>query len=336
MKKCPFCKKEIKKYDGNHIYRCSNLKDKNEIKFKFIEYNFPVISKKEVLVQQYEINLMSLPDIKDKYNIDYKSILFLLDYYKIKKRSISESAKKISCKKYIKTCNEKYGVDNVSQINEVKEKKKKTFIKNYGVDNIWKSKEYYDWLHKFMINKYGKKSVPNINGNANPFNIKGISEEDKWKRIKKANKGTTKYWNSLSDDEKNKLIQKRCKNLVTNYNSKLESRVSEILSQFNIEHTKQFWINRKSYDIRINKTKYIIEVQGDFWHGNPQLYCENDKLNHPLKPILAKELWEGDLKKRKNAEKYNYVIIYLWESDINKMNDEEILNNILEHIENGC
>ena len=334
MKKCPFCKKDLKKYDGNHIYRCSNLENKKEIKFKFIEYNFPEISKKDLILKEYEINLLSLPDIRKKYNIDYKSTIFLLDYWNIKKRNISESAKKISHKKYVKTCCDKYAVDNVSKLDEVKEKKKETFIKHYGVDNIWKSKEYYDWLYEYMINKYGKKSVPNINGNANPFNIKRISEEEKRKRIKKANKGTTKYWNSLSDDEKNKLIQKRCRNLVANYDSKLERRISDILSQYNIEHTKQFWINRRSYDIRINKSRFIIEVQGDFWHGNPNLYCENAILNHPLKPVSAKELWESDLKKRKNAEKYNYSIIYLWEFDINKMSDEEIFEIIINYIEN--
>lgn len=77
--------------------------------------------------------------LKEKYdNIDYKSIFFLLSLKNIPLRTLSESAKKISIEKNKKTCKERYGVENVSQLDEIKKKKEKTFTEHYGVDNIWK------------------------------------------------------------------------------------------------------------------------------------------------------------------------------------------------------
>jgi hypothetical protein len=66
---CPFCEKNV----GNdpHIYGCKykTTSDKKEIKFLFLSKNFPLLNK-ETLKEDYLNNLMSLPDIKNKYNID--------------------------------------------------------------------------------------------------------------------------------------------------------------------------------------------------------------------------------------------------------------------------
>jgi len=115
---CPFCKNRINRYDGRHIYRChKNIKvgDKRDIKYEFLHYNFPVISTKNTMFDEYVVKLKSLPDIKKDYNISYKNILFLLDYHGIKKRTMKISSKQISSKKYKKTCLTKYGVDNISK-----------------------------------------------------------------------------------------------------------------------------------------------------------------------------------------------------------------------------
>ena len=48
----------------------------------------------------------------------------------------------------------KYGVDNPSKLENVKEKKKNTFIKHYGVDNYFKTKESVKKSHtRECINK---------------------------------------------------------------------------------------------------------------------------------------------------------------------------------------
>ncbi len=113
--------------------------------------------------------------------------------------------------------------------------------------------------------------------------------------------------------------------VVSNYNSKLETRISKILSANLVLHKRQFWVNRKSYDFRFWNTNFLLEVQGDFWHANPQIYKPDDILNHPFKKVTASSLWRKDRKKKENAEKNGYKLIYLWETDINVMSDEDIL-----------
>lgn len=324
--KCPFCEKNLNSKDCNHIYRCNKESDKNITRFLFISYNYPDLNTKEKVQKLYEDQLLSLPDLKKKIGISYKNMLFLLNYFEIKKRNISESANLISVEKYKKTCVKKYGVDNLSKLDVIKDKKKNTFIKHYGVDNIWKSKEYYEWLHDYMLNNYGKKSLPNRYGKMNEY-YKTLTEQDKKDKMDIPRKVYLDHWYNLSDEEKYKLIQKRVKFTET----KIENKVSETLDKLNIPHSKQYWINKKSYDIIITNTNILIEVNGDFWHANPIDYKENDILPHPFKSVTAKELWEKDLEKKKLAESKGYKIIYIWEKEL-KENKDNLLDLIINKI----
>ena len=138
-RKCPFCEREFGK--GNpHIYKCKKRpidKTKDEIKFEFYKFNFPEVSSKEVLFKEHIENNMSLPELREKYELDFKAIQWLMRYFGIKWRTIKEAfpgAHQKSLNYYRKNFN----VENCSQIESVKEKKKETFIKHYGVDNIRK------------------------------------------------------------------------------------------------------------------------------------------------------------------------------------------------------
>ena len=57
-----------------------------------------------------------------------------------------------------KAVQEKYGVDNVFQLEDVKEKSKQTYIKNYGVDNPQKCKEIKERTENTCYIKYGHRN----------------------------------------------------------------------------------------------------------------------------------------------------------------------------------
>ena len=161
MRKCCFCDKELKQQSaGPHLNPCGRKHgffDKEEIKLKYIRYNFKEISEKETLIEEYEKNLLSFPMLKDKYQIDSKSVAFLLDYYKIKKRNISQSSILISQDKYKKTCLEKYGDTNVCGSNSPILKKRNETIKNrYNVDNPYQIESVKEKIFgdKLYIEKY--------------------------------------------------------------------------------------------------------------------------------------------------------------------------------------
>lgn len=309
-RKCPYCD-QILNGGSRHIFFCGIKKDPNKskeiIKKEFLEYNFPVISKKDILIKEYKIELKSLPDLREKYKIDFKSLLFLLDYYGIEKRKSSESAIKISQKKYKKTCKKKYGVENVSQLESVKNKKAQTFLEHYGVDNVWKSSEFKSWLRKHMVDTYGKGSLPNNNGSS-----------DSW------------GWNKLTEIEK----EERLKILFSNFESSIEKNIHNLLTDMNIGFTTHFFVDNLSYDIKINDTKKLIEVQGDYWHANPNKFKENDLIaNKKLGTISAKEIWCRDEEKKRRAEKFGYSVLYIWESEIKTKSQSEIKMIILDFLE---
>lgn len=99
------------------------------------------------IINDYK-NLYSLPDLNKKYGIQFRQAQRLLIAHGIKMRGQSESAKQITAKKIKETCLNTYGVLNPSQLEDIKIKKKETFIKHYGVDNIWKTEEFKDFTRE--------------------------------------------------------------------------------------------------------------------------------------------------------------------------------------------
>lgn len=104
--------------------------------------------------------------------------------------------------------------------------------------------------------------------------------------------------------------------------NKLEQKVADELKKNGVDYTFQFFINDgdvcKSYDFKINDKPIIIEVDGDFWHGNPEVKNHYEKVD---------EIKENDLLKEEMAKKRGYSIVRLWEKDINK--DISIVMNSL-------
>jgi G:T-mismatch repair DNA endonuclease (very short patch repair protein) len=326
---CPFCEKKITPSDGNHIYRCNyNILccNKTDIKFQYLKHNFPEISGASTLETEYVKNKLSLVGIRNKYGIDYKSTQWLLNYHNIKHRTSSESCL-IGSSRAKETLRKLYGegISSPSQLETVKEKKRKTFIKKYGVDNIRKWKPFYEYIKSVIESKY------------NTDYAKFVSNNSK------------KVWDSKTDDEKNKWLNDsihsdsaKTKSL-SNRNgfivSKIEDVVSKILSELNIIHTRQYILKyngiRKFYDFYLPDYDVIIEVNGDYWHASPTIYHKNDLINYPFGYKTAKEIWEKDLIKKQHAEKRNIPILYIWEYELKK-NKNDLINLIKNRLYELC
>lgn len=95
--------------------------------------------------------------------------------------------------------------------------------------------------------------------------------------------------------------------------NKLEEKVANELKRNGIDYIFQFPIEDekvcKFYDFKIKDRPIIIEVDGDFWHGNPET-------NHHY--YKMEKIKENDLLKEEMAKKRGYSIVRLWERDINK------------------
>lgn len=89
------------------------------------------------------------------------------------------------------------------------------------------------------------------------------------------------------------------------------------LDSLNISE-RQFRIGRYVVDGYDSNTKTVYEFNGDFWHGNPEVFNLDD-YNNVLKKTFG-ELYKKTLKKEEELIKRGYNVISIWENDFNKLN----------------
>ena len=66
-----------------------------------------------------------------------------------------------------------------------------------------------------------------------------------------------------------------------------------------------------------SETNTVYEFLGDKWHGNPNLY-EDDEKCHPFNNKTAKELQNETEERFKIIKNLGYDIVYIWETDFGK------------------
>ena len=211
-------------------------------------------------------------------------------------RNVSESSNRISKEKTRKTLQERYGkeITNISQVQEIKEKKKSTFIEHFGVDNIWKTAGY---------NRKCAELYP----------------ESHKKHLEKLYKGRDEFWSNATENDIARITAKASKTKSINgfYSSSLETLFCGILDSLGISYTRQFHIKgyRHPYDFRLCGSNIIIEINGNYWHANPKYYKSTDIIKYPGKSIKAEDVWERDNIWLKKAEEQGYKVLIFWEDD---------------------
>lgn len=91
--------------------------------------------------------------------------------------------------------------------------------------------------------------------------------------------------------------------------SHVEDCVSEILKEFNVDFKR--WaqpLSEFKYEADFLFGNVIIEIQGDYWHGNKAIFpvLDDVQLLAIEKDAIKKELFEDE----------NYRVYYIWESEI--------------------
>lgn len=111
----------------------------------------------------------------------------------------------------------------------------------------------------------------------------------------------------------------RIKNGVFKQNDTYICRAFEkLLNKLNIEYEKEFRYGHFAFDFKAGN--YLIEIQGDYWHCNPNIEKFKDKwkTNETLKRNYAR-----DKSKRLEVQRKNeYELLEFWETDINKNFDK--------------
>jgi very-short-patch-repair endonuclease len=86
-----------------------------------------------------------------------------------------------------------------------------------------------------------------------------------------------------------------------------------ILKKYNVKFEPQFILQGKIFDYYLPESKTLVEIQGDYWHGNPEVYEEFSGYQNHIK--------QKDVFKRAIAIGMGYDFLEYWEKDLHDNKD---------------
>lgn len=254
-------------------------------------------------VRKMDFYLYNFPVLKNK---EYLEDLYLNKKYSLP--MIKKLANNIDLKALCFVFNQ-YGikirsVKEAQNTQETKNRIKETCIKKYGKPNcLSKGTEPYKKKQKTILDKYGVENIFQI---VDQFIIEN----------------GTKYTRSKI--------------------SKLNIQFSNILDKLNIQYETEFKIkyfddnknmHYKFYDFHILNTNILIEVNGNYWHANPEIYNKNDIFQFPRSKITAEDIWKMDKYKKYIAKVNNFIVLYFWEKEIKELSEDVLAKKIKDCID---
>ena len=331
---CHKCHKSLLLGDKRHIYFCDQSGSTNTVRRSFLTFNSsaPDLLVDAELLRLYETEQRSVADIVKMIGLSPSCTRWLLMDSGCHLRGIKEACGNARTIKIRQTTLERYNVDNASKSPVIQAKKEATFRAHYGVSNVFQSQWFKSVLPGIMLGKYGVRSLPNRYGGMKAW-WDSQTKEMRKAHMRPAITAYLRMLSSLTDDERGAFYATtRANKMLQPYSSSLEVRVASVLTSAGIPHITQKWVARRSYDFSILDVGLLIEVNGDFWHANPDIYQADDILPFPGGVVKASDLWARDMVKIATAEKYRYRVLTLWEADMETITDDELLGVIIRAI----
>jgi G:T-mismatch repair DNA endonuclease (very short patch repair protein) len=271
----------------------------------------------------------------------------------LKKYGVSSPTKLSEIKEKNKqTCLKKYGVEYIFQNKQIQKKRKLTNLKKYGYTCPTKNKKVIEKRIENNLKKYGVKHVSQLKEVKKKATLtmkynffKKLFQSERFKNLITPLFSLEEYKGVNS-----KKYNFECKLCKTQFETNMDNgriprcyhcfpvdhfthphkKISEFLNNQKIEHFIEKYIPPYFVDIFIKPNK-IIEVYGDYWHGNPKFYKKGDKLNLPMGKVKVEEKWNYDKNRINKLKSKKYKTLILWEDEINNEFDmvKEKINNFI-------
>ena len=187
-----------------------------------------------------------------------------------------------------KTCLDKYGVENVFQVNEFQEKCKQTCMERYGCEYISQTDIWKKECKKTMIERYGNANAMNVpelkekqqNSIYEHYGVYNPLQSDEIKeKVFTTNLIKYGYKSALQNKEvKEKQMQTFYQNSTTPTSSQ-QLKLYDIIKQKYLDAKLNYPFSNCSLDIfiDISDIKIDIEYDGSYWHQNQQADIKRDK-----------------------------------------------------------
>ena len=324
---CSMCNKKFndRRTFGLHLSR-SHVFDSDLEKEKFL---VETLFGNDVVAETVELYCMEKFSAYDM-PIDIRKFISLLG---IKRTSKQERATERYKTKYVDAIKNKYGVDNISKIPEVKKKKEHTCSVKHGCYDAYlkQHREYMSAGFKEYSNDPDRKMSQQNAARATYISKFGYDNPTKHPDARRKNsESQIKRCSIMSDDERREMTSKAREMCCHHggYSSKPEKRVRKALIDLNVE--SEYNVHKWHYNFDMVVDNIIIEVQGVMWHAKPDRYNEHDLI---FGKLLVKDIWEKDRRKQKKAKEEGFSLIEIWEDEIDSRNDEELASLLKERLE---
>ncbi|MGI0076026.1 MAG: DUF7487 domain-containing protein [Nitrosopumilaceae archaeon] len=265
----------LERYGVNNPFKVKNIKEKI----------------KETNLQRYGV----------EYSTQNRQIKEKIKETNLQRYGVEHPSQSKEIKEKVKqTCLERYGVNNPSQSKDIKEKSKQTNLKRYGVNYPWQKHmitnlpflNHYAWLTNEHHIK--QKSLTQIGDEL------GIDATTVGNYLKKYSIEIRQYGFSNKSILWLETIMKEQDIFIQH---------AQNIGEYRIPGT------RLHVDGYCRETNTIYEFYGDFFHGNPEIYCSNFYNERMYK--TAGELYQKTIKRENKIKKSGYNFIVIWEKDFN-------------------
>ena len=203
--------------------------------------------------------------------------------------------------KYKKTCLEKYRVENISQLNDIKLKKVNVYLRNYGVDNPFKSEEVKKHIRESMIEKYGS---------SNPFKSEAIKQ-------KKSNTCLERYGTEFPV-QSNEIREKIKRTNLERYGSENLFNCKEIREKIKNTNLERYGTENPGSSILIKekKRKNCLEKYGvsnclkidSVREKSKKTNLKKYGVENILQLKTVREKGVENLRKSKSMKSYNHIV----------------------------
>ena len=209
----------------------------------------------------------------------------------------------------------------------------KNMIKRYGEEegtrifNEYRETQKYKKSKQRYIDEFGEEQGLKI---FKEINKKKVHNLENFQRRYGEEEGLRRYRSYVERH------QKEFSNIASSLFAQIESLINnDRVSFLYLPKNSELLLENKSrfykYDFCIPELKFIIEFNGDVFHGNPQLFNESDCPNPYDKTLTAKRMWLNDKEKKDLAESKGFDVMVIWERDYGN-DPKTTVNNIVRTI----
>lgn len=220
-------------------------------------------------------------------NIGAGKIIYRCKEFEIPTWSVKESNNLPDVKKY------RHEHNNLAKGSPGYNKRQETLAKE-GIVNVFQRQSVKDKIKNTLMEKYGVINPIYLLQNRN-------NGQESLPHIK-----TIEFLKSLGYEQNKDFV----------------SEERKLLNAFNKELNKMYCPRP---DIIFPIKKLVIEIYGNHWHANPNMYKPNDVIHLWTGSFTAKEIWDKDTIRENHIKSLGYDIIILWEDEIHKNNFNKII-----------